>query len=309
VKPHRGKILVIRGGAIGDFILTLPALAALRQHFPEAIVEVLGYPHIVHLAVAGGLVDDVKAIEARGLASFFARGGTLDPALAEYFSTFNLIISYLYDPDLIFETNVRACTDSQFIAGPHRPPENSEIHAAVTFLKPLQRLAIFDADPVPRLPIALKRAPDTWLALHPGSGSESKNWPEARWLDLMERLMAQTNWQFLMIGGEAEGDRLEQLASAFSPERVQLARGLTLVEVAQMLTQCSFYIGHDSGISHLAAALGLPGLVLWGPSKRSVWGPLQTGFQVVEHPAGLGKLETAAVADVLMRSLLASTTA
>ena len=68
----RGKILVIRGGAIGDFILTLPAITALRQQFPEAHLEVVGYPHIVQLAEAGGLVNRVQAIEARALAGFGA---------------------------------------------------------------------------------------------------------------------------------------------------------------------------------------------------------------------------------------------
>ena len=68
---------MIRGGAIGDFILTLPAIAALRRQFPEAHLEVLGYPHIIQLALAGGLVNRVQSIEARALAGFFARGGEL----------------------------------------------------------------------------------------------------------------------------------------------------------------------------------------------------------------------------------------
>ena len=82
----RGKILVIRGGAIGDFVLTLPAIAALRRQFPEAHLEVLGYPHIIQLALAGGLVNRIQSIEARALAGFFARGGELAEDLADYFS-------------------------------------------------------------------------------------------------------------------------------------------------------------------------------------------------------------------------------
>ncbi len=74
----QGKILVIRGGAIGDFILTLPVLAALRRQFPDTALEVLGYPHIASLAAAGQLVDAVRPIEARPLAGFFARAGDLD---------------------------------------------------------------------------------------------------------------------------------------------------------------------------------------------------------------------------------------
>ena len=90
-----GKILVIRGGAIGDFILTLPVFSALRNQFPEAHLEVLGYPHIAQLALAGGLVDRVQGIEARALAGFFARNGELSEDLRDYFSEFNIIVSYL----------------------------------------------------------------------------------------------------------------------------------------------------------------------------------------------------------------------
>src|SRR5262249_48682210 len=97
-----GKILVIRGGAIGDFIVTLPAITALRNRFPEAHLEVLGYPHIVQLAMTAGLVDRVQGIEARALAAFFERDGELPEELADYFSEFDLMISYLYDPDQIF---------------------------------------------------------------------------------------------------------------------------------------------------------------------------------------------------------------
>src|SRR5580704_9064672 len=99
-------MLVIRGGAIGDFILTLPVLAALRGQFPRTEIELLGYPHIAQLALAGGLVRRVQSIEARSLAGFFARNGELAPELMEYFAGFHLIISFLYDPDEIFQANL-----------------------------------------------------------------------------------------------------------------------------------------------------------------------------------------------------------
>src|SRR5439155_24905337 len=167
-----GKILVIRGGAIGDFVLTLPAITALRSRFPEAHLEVLGYPHIVQLARAAGLVDRVQGIEARALAGFFARHGELAEDLVDYFSEFDLIVSYLYDPDQIFQDNIGRCSIAQFIAGPHRADESARLHAVNTYLKPLERLAIFDADPVPRPGLKPEpRAPNA-LALHPGRRNE-----------------------------------------------------------------------------------------------------------------------------------------
>ena len=311
----KGKILVIRGGAIGDFILTLPEITALRNQFPAAHLEVLGYPHIVQLAIAGGLVDRVQSIEARALAGFFARGGELAEDLADYFSEFDLIVSYLYDPDEIFQDNVGRCTGAQFIAAPHRPNEIEGIHASKVYLKPLERLTIYEADPVPRLQLSGDSAsleprrstlggetgisPAGPLALHPGSGSERKNWPEARWAGLIQHLITSTRSNLLLIGGEAEGQRLERLSATIPPQRVSLARKMPLAELARLLTNCAGFIGHDSGIAHLAAAVGLPGLILWGDSAEAIWRPPSERMAVIRHPAGLGSLSLAEVVRVL----------
>lgn len=297
----RGKILVIRGGAIGDFILTLPALAALRRQFPDACLEVLGYPHIVQLAIAGGLVDEVRSIEARPLAGFFARHGELQEDLVNYFSEFDLIVSYLYDPDLIFQTNVGRCSPGQFIAGPHRPNEQERTHAAQVYLKPLERLAIFDADPVPRLSVGTPTTKRNQLALHPGSGSEKKNWPEEQWANLLPVLLDTTTFDLLLVGGEAEGERLQRLAAALPPRRMQVARSLPLPELAARLARCAGFIGHDSGVSHLAAALGLPGLVLWGETSEQIWRPCGENIVVVRHPNGLPHLPVGQVVEQISR--------
>jgi len=309
VNSQRAKILVIRGGAIGDFILTLPAMAALRRQFPEAHLEVLGYPHIVQLAIAGGVVDQASSIEARALAGFFARNGQLDEDWVDYFSEFDLIVSYLYDPDEIFRTNIGRCSLAQFIAGPHRPSDSSQVHATKVYLQPLERLAIFDADHVPRLYVGGDRetsAPGKGnltpagpnqdpkaplrLALHPGSGSDHKNWPEQRWAELVQMLINCTPFSLLLVGGEAEGERLQRLAAALPPGRTKVAQSLPLAELARILSRCGGFIGHDSGISHLAAALGLPTLVLWGETAEAIWRPPGESVKILRSTAGLESL-------------------
>jgi heptosyltransferase-2 len=295
VKAFRGKILVIRGGAIGDFILTLPALAALRQHFPEARLEVLGYPHIVSLALAGGLADEVHSIEARSLAGFFARDGQLAEELADYFSEFDLILSYLYDPDEIFKDNVGRCTGTQFIAGPHRADDGARLPASKVYLKPLESLAIFEPDPVPRLALNSSLPALNQIALHPGSGSESKNWPEANWAKLLQHLTDATDFDLLLIGGEAESERVQRLATAAPAARLSVAQSLPLPDLAARLLPCAGFIGHDSGISHLAAAVGLRGVVLWGDTAEEVWRPPSERVTVLRHPGGLGRLPVSAV--------------
>lgn len=303
------RILVIRGGAIGDFVLTLPVLAALRARFPQCQLALLGYPHIAGLALAGGMVDDLRAIESRALAGFFAANGELDPGLAHYFAECSLILSYLYDPDRVFERNVARCSRAQFVAGPHRPEEPSDRHATTVFLDPLQKLAIFDADPVPRLKLVTEHEPSSVplesgsVAMHPGSGSESKNWPEPNWAELIDCILSASSARVCLVGGEAEGDRLDRLATGQRAGRLRVARSLPLVELARVLSRCVAFVGHDSGITHLAAALGVPALVLWGPSRECLWRPQGEGIVIMRAGDGLKGLSASTVAHGLLQLL------
>ncbi len=289
----RGKILVIRGGAIGDFILTLPVFAALRARFPETHLEVLGYPNVTAIAASAKLVDGRASIESRALARFFARNAELDEQFSAYFAQFSHIFSYLYDPDGFFEQNVKKCSAAQFIKGTHRPEENSKVHATEVLLRPLETLAIFDADPQARLQMAPPAIPlaSGGIALHPGSGSEKKNWPIEAWIEFAVLLHEATKESFLIVGGEAEGGKLDRIAGALNSERVQVLRGKPLVEVAQQLGQCRAFVGHDSGISHLAAAVGLPGLVLWGNTNPDVWRPRSAKINLLEAGSALQRLK------------------
>lgn len=303
----QGKILVIRGGAIGDFILTLPVFAALRQQFPRTRLELLGYPHIAKLALASGLVQRVESIDARALAGFFARNGQLSESLADYFSEFDLIISYLYDPDEIFKTNVARCTGAQYIAGPHRPDESRGVHATEVFLKPLEQLAIFSPDSTPQLEVA--KAFETtissgrWLAVHPGSGSEEKNWPETKWAEFLRHITRDTKLNVLLAGGEAERGRLERLASVLPATRLKLMQSVPLPELATWLASCVAFVGHDSGISHLAAAVAVPSLILWGKSVEAVWRPRGREMMLLRCSNGLVGLSVPVVMNHLEQLL------
>ena len=215
----------------------------------------------------------------------------------EFFRQFAIVISYLFDPDKIFETNVKSCGPRQFIAAQHRPDEAKSIHASDVFLKPLEQLTIFDGDPVARLELADLGKRNNWLALHPGSGSESKNWPEQNWRELAAHLLDHSPLNLLLIGGEAEGDRLQRLGNGMPSDRLEIAQHIPLPELAPRLAKCAGYVGHDTGMTHLAAALGLPTLVLWGPSNETVWRPLGEKVRVLNQHSELAELTLETVVD------------
>ncbi|HAB16399.1 MAG TPA: hypothetical protein DCE44_08110 [Verrucomicrobiales bacterium] len=300
--PPMGRILVVRGGALGDFVVTLPVLSALRRAFPDASVELMAYPQFAALAIASRLADRVIPIESRPLAGFFGRNGDLDFELSKYFAGVHLLVSYLYDPDFIFQTNVARVSRAQFVLAPHRPDEASQIHVTRQLLKPLEQLAIFDADPQPRIevtpePVSAPR----WLAVHPGSGSAQKNWPESAWAALLQQVVHDSDLNVCLVGGEAEGERLERLAAGLPTSRVELFRSRPLPELACRLGRCLGFVGHDSGVAHLAAAVGLPGLVLWGPSNAAVWRPYSDRFGRINAGRGLDLLSVDQVSDELRR--------
>ena len=134
------RILVLRGGALGDFLLTLPAVAGLREKWPEAEIEMVTARKYGELVVGPGAVQAVRPMDQPGLASFYAKGGNLDPEWADYFTEFDLTISYLFDPDEIFFDNwKRAGGTGEFVSHDPRNPKE----AAWKYLaQPLQRWGV-----------------------------------------------------------------------------------------------------------------------------------------------------------------------
>lgn len=299
------KALVIRGGALGDFLLTLPVLNALREAAPDSRLELLAYPGIAALAKTSGAVDEVRSIEYGPLAGFFTRGTILDPALREYFGSFDLVVSYLYDPDDFFAENLRDTGVRRLIHGTHRPGENA--HAIDQLAAPLADLGLPLASRAARLTTTPKEGGrNPTMALHPGSGSPAKNWPPEHWLALAEQLLQEDDIHLAIAGGEADAEALRVLRRLHGHPRVAFWENLPLPELAARLAAVRFYLGHDTGVSHLAAVVGTPSLLLFGPTEPGVWAPPHEHVRILRAPQG--RLEDLSVLTVqnALRPLMAA---
>lgn len=286
------RILVIRGGAIGDFVLTLPAIKLLRDRFPEAHIEILGHTHIIALAEKRFYADAIRSIEEGALASFFAKDAALPARLTAYFSSFDLIVSYLFDPDGIFQENLARCRIKRLIAGSAKLSGHE--HAAIQLARPLEQIGLHLQDSAARIFPSegdrkfarnfLRDSSERVIALHPGSGSETKNWPIERWQELGEHFFS-TDRPVLVIAGEADGERLRLLEAAWKDKPVSFAKHLPLPHLAALLEH-SLFVGHDSGVSHIAAAAGARSILLFGPTSPAVWAPANSNVAVLRAPAG-----------------------
>jgi heptosyltransferase-3 len=299
------RVLVIRGGAIGDFILTLPALKALRDACPNAHIEILGYRHIAALAENRFYAQAVRSIEYGPLSSFFAKNSELPAELANYFASFDLIISYLFDPDRIFENNLQRCGVENLLCGPAKIVETA-VHAARQLALPIEQLGIGVGDLTEKVFPSiddrqfakgfLQFLQQPILAIHPGSGSTEKNWPLENWIALFSRndgvpLIKDKRGQVgsafsvVVISGEADGTEADALEREWKNREVRFAKNLPLPQLAAVLER-SIFLGHDSGISHLAAAAGANCVLMFGPTDPDVWAPRNKNVQILRAQSG-----------------------
>ena len=297
------RILVTRGGAIGDFMLTLPALNALRDAWPRAHIEILGYKHIAVLAENRFYAQAVRSIEYGSLSSFFARNSEPPAELANYFASFDLIVSYLYDPDRIFENNLRRCGVENLLCGSPKIVENAG-HAAHQLARPIEEMGIRVVDLSEKVFPSiedrqfasdfLRSLQQPIVAIHPGSGSKEKNWPLENWIALFSGTGGFPDAEgkhrrhgkfpsLVVISGEADKSQTEQLEREWKDRDVRFAKNLPLPRLAAVLER-SIFIGHDSGISHLAAAAGANCVLLFGPTDPNVWAPRNKNVQVLSAP-------------------------
>lgn len=278
-KCHR--ILIFRGGALGDFILTLPALCALRNVWPEAFIELVGYPHIAELALVSGLINNIIFIDSTRMASYFVHNVVFPSKETAFIRSFDVVIAYLHDSDGVVRSNLVHAGAKQVIS---ISPKVTSGHAIDHWIKPLNQLWIHaNGAEMAQLNLPacyrdqgqrrLERMALTGkvIAIHPGSGSPDKNWPLPCFIELAHRLSDEWNAHPFFIIGEADEALDKQLRS--SDGQFPVLSGCSLLEVASVLSACHGYIGNDSGITHLAASLGIPTVALFGPTDPDVWGP------------------------------------
>lgn len=235
--------LILRPGAIGDCIVAFPAMRHLLAEYtevwvPSPVVPLVQFAHRVRSIAWTGIdlvgVGDLEIPE------------TLQAEL----SSFDSIVSWYGANRPEFQQALRSLgARSEFYRAV--PPSDCACHAIDFFAGQV-------GAPLGQQPrIDVKQSPPRGrVVIHPFSGSARKTWPAGHFRQLAERLCMKVEW---IAGPEDEW-----------PEATRFA---DLMQLATWMTGARLYIGNDSGIAHLAAASGVPVLVLFGPSPAQVWAP------------------------------------
>jgi heptosyltransferase-3 len=305
------RALIIQPGAIGDCILTLPLAHFLREALDLGAVDILGHTEYLSAFPGSTCVDAVRSMDAMDLHRLFAEPSRFDEDLADHdplivaFSEYTWIVTFLGEPGSPFEKNliyVTHCSHSAEVVSLRlKPPAGLQGHLAEFYIR-----QFMDESPVPlRGPdplsgTALIRPTQADVArgaqileaggvdpsgplvvMHPGSGGKAKCWHVDNFLAVAKEIDAQDT-QVVFLLGPAEQERLDRTTKAHLRRRGRVLTDLGLDEVMAVLTRASAFVGNDSGISHLAGALGTRTVVVFGPTDPEAYRPVGPKVAIIQ---------------------------
>ena len=278
------RVTIVRTGGLGDTILVLPTVETLRAAYPSATFALVGsvWAEALHGMVPGAV--QMTHVDRAFLS--VRRGGNAN----DLFAASDAVIVYTATPDSELVAHARSVCPGPLVVWPVTPAPG--IHAA-RHLANAVLPASSGPDPLPRpsleCPPAMRFEVREWLerhfgrgagpvAVHPGSGGRRKCWPARRFAECVNRLAEPV----ILVEGPADAEACRECAAAIAPSLpVVRATEWPLPRLAALLTESRAYLGNDSGVSHFAAALGAPTVVVFGPTDPAVWAPLGSSVSVV----------------------------
>ena len=278
------EILLLHPGGLGDIILSLPAIDLLRMKYPAARFTIAA--NLDHAPpVLGSRVERAVSLSSLPLHNLYS-----DNALSwqdvGFWKSYDQIISWTGSGDAGFVRRMKEIHPHALIAS-WRPGPRETRHVAQIFIDSLGPEIAAGVRAVPsRIRLDFKQAGQglQWLSahnwkhrfalLHPGAGSAGKRWPLDRFIRLAGQLALREKRKFLIIEGPAESGIAARMAGELPQDAVMPSASLPLDTLAAVMAGAEFFVGNDSGIAHLAAALGIPSIVIFGPTLPQHWAPL-----------------------------------
>jgi ADP-heptose:LPS heptosyltransferase len=284
------KITLVHSAALGDTVLLLPLLRALAARFPGCETTLVTRPAFGQMFVMRGWAHAWASADDPVHTRWFADGGTPPSVWANC----DLLISAVSNGKDAWAAHAAASSARRVAYFDPRPPSNHAGHVAAFHRQQLADLELPEAPPM--LPLA---NPDGALLIHPGSGGEAKCWPREKFVALGQDLLRNGIRPCFLLG-EAEQERWGAAAIRQLQDQFDWYLHMGLYELSERMSRARIYLGNDSGVTHLAAAVGVPTLALFGPSDEQQWGPVGPAVRVLRSTAGDGRdLATLEEADVL----------
>jgi hypothetical protein len=303
-KIRMKKILIFHQGALGDLVTLFPLLVRLRDEYP--VIDIICQNKIGGLVRHLGLVDNAFPQEAAVFASLFTEDPL--PEQLAMLNTYDTILLFS-NADMLFH-RIRGCATGQIHRIAPRPSPDQNIHISDYVLARLNALSVIPVNENVTADAMHGSFYTDWrhsgfdpelIVIHPGSGSPLKNWPLPHFLACADHLRG-IGLKPIFLLGPAEEKETEKLTQ----QSVRFRQITDLVALVEVLRTAGGFIGNDSGVTHLAAFLGLATIGIFGPSDPIRWHPRGRTTAIISdngacEPCFEKKIKLCRKADCLMR--------
>jgi heptosyltransferase-3 len=262
--PSGSRIAIIRLRSLGDCVLSTPSLSLLKSHRPDLKISVIVEPRFAEIFAGNPDVNEIRDSMTRADLVLNLHGGTRSMVLTAL-SRAKFRVGFAHHRySVVYSHKIPT---AQEILGVQRPVHTAEHLASAMFW-----LGVPQQD-IPRAHLFAEPLPDRrpYAVIHPFAATPDKTWPAERFIEVAHHL----NLDPIFLAGPT--DDLKPFAN-FETSRESLAVTKSLIAGA------SLFIGNDSGPAHIAAAFGIPVVVLFGPSDPVTWAPWRTESKVLTSP-------------------------
>lgn len=282
------RILVYRLGALGDTLLTLTALDALRLRYPGAHITLAAHPGYAAPLKDAGRVDAVLDAGSVPFHLLHRTPPAGEDELDRLLARFSIAALFARDPEEAVARRLDSNFPGKWLVSPPFPPEEEEVHTAGWLRRSLKPLGV---SPSASATTPLQPSPDSRekarlllrgmaldnspiFGIHPGGGGRAKWPPPGTLARIAKDYCRKSPARPFLIRGPADGEACEAFLGHWG-DTLPILETSRLEVLAGVLADMGAYLGGDSGVTHLAALCGAPVLALFGPASNPVrWGPV-----------------------------------
>lgn len=304
------KILIRATNWVGDAIMAVPALRAVRRRFPEAEIAILARPYVVDVYRDQGISNQLIADDSQAKHSGILGRERLAAELRAMRFDVALLLQNAFDAAWLawrakVPERIGYARDGRglLLTQPVPVPKSDEIprHERFYYLELLRRAGWIDAlldEPLITLYVSepnRRRAAEFLVAsgarqdslrIAIGAGASygsAKCWPPSRFAELANRLGAQTDADVILFGTASEAAVTRAIISELHRPPIDLTEKTGIADLPALLSQCHLFIGNDSGAMHVAAAVGLPVVAVFGPTDPQGTAPVTPRSTIVQQ--------------------------
>lgn len=279
------RVLTFRSGAIGDTLLAFPIIQVLREKYRGSHFTFVGHPAVLPLAQAWGLADEVYDMSQCPWVELYQDEGIISPNWRNLLQKTDLAISLMRNGSEPLKRNLLEAGAREAIVA-HEDQDPRPLKHVAECLAHSIGLQDFSAHHIPPITSSDKvfRLFNPPVVIHPGSSEKLRCWPTESFAAVINHLLA-IRQPVLLLAGPLDDEQLRDVRRHVIPSPqpglFTILRNAPILEVAQKIQQCKCYLGNDTGMTHLAALLGVPTIVMTHSSALVYIHPLGSAVEII----------------------------